>query len=456
MVTRKDGLKYNDKIILAPMVRVGTLPMRLLALHYGADIVYSEEIIDWKLLKSVRIVNDALGTIDYIDKSDGTIVFRTCAIEKNKVVVQLGTCDPSRALKVGKMIENDVAGIDINMGCPKEFSLKGGMGATLLTQPEKAKAILSILVKNVSIPVTCKIRVFEDMEAMISLVKELASTGISAIAVHGRTKIERPQHLNRNSMIAAVAQAINIPVIANGGSREIDKYSDILKFRDECGASSVMIARAAEANCSIFCQDGMKHLEDVIVAYLKLAVDYDNSPSNTKYCVQNMLKELQETPKGKRFLECQTLEQICSIWHLGGYCRQRQLEFQAKGMLGRREISPDMFNESPKRSKLDAVEDLDVYAVKCAFIRVNFHDPDLPKSRLISYCGKNKLKVPKYKIINKDKLFRAIVTVDERRYTSSYWEKNKRFAEQGAALSCCVGLGLIDRTTLVTNGSILE
>lgn len=50
-------LQYDNKIILAPMVRVGTLPMRLLALRYGAEIVYSEEIIDWKLLKSYRQVN---------------------------------------------------------------------------------------------------------------------------------------------------------------------------------------------------------------------------------------------------------------------------------------------------------------------------------------------------------------------------------------------------------------
>lgn len=50
-------LDYRNKIILAPMVRVGTLPMRLLALDYGADIVYSEELIDWKLLRSVRRVN---------------------------------------------------------------------------------------------------------------------------------------------------------------------------------------------------------------------------------------------------------------------------------------------------------------------------------------------------------------------------------------------------------------
>ena len=50
-------LTYADKLILAPMVRIGTLPMRLLALEYGADIVYTEELIDWKLLRSVRRVN---------------------------------------------------------------------------------------------------------------------------------------------------------------------------------------------------------------------------------------------------------------------------------------------------------------------------------------------------------------------------------------------------------------
>lgn len=50
-------LSYADKLILAPMVRIGTLPMRLLALDYGADIVYTEELIDWKLLRSVRREN---------------------------------------------------------------------------------------------------------------------------------------------------------------------------------------------------------------------------------------------------------------------------------------------------------------------------------------------------------------------------------------------------------------
>lgn len=171
-------LDYRNKIILAPMVKVGTLATRLLALRYGADIVYSEEIIDFKFLRSYRQVNgsyhatlsneselikrlsilDVLGTVDFIDKNDGTIVFRTCPLEKDKVVLQLGTADGQRALKVAKMVENDIAAIDINMGCPKEFSLKGGMGAALLSDPERAKSILNALVPNLKIPVTCKIR----------------------------------------------------------------------------------------------------------------------------------------------------------------------------------------------------------------------------------------------------------------------------------------------------------
>lgn len=170
-------LDYRNKVIMAPMVRVGTLPMRLMALEFGADIVYTEELIDLKLMRSKRRVNGkhvihmkillllmlspnlaALGTIDFVDRSDGTIVFRTCAKEQHQLVLQLGTSDAERALGVGKLVENDIAGLDINMGCPKEFSIKGGMGAALLAQPDKAEQILTTLCKNLSIPVTCKIR----------------------------------------------------------------------------------------------------------------------------------------------------------------------------------------------------------------------------------------------------------------------------------------------------------
>ena len=114
---------YRNKIILAPMVRIGTLPTRLLAIDYGADLVYSEETIDWRLLRCKRLENskfysdcfhtdfdsilifyvEILGTIDFID-DDHKVVFRTCDKEKTKVVLQLGTCDPNRALKAAQLV----------------------------------------------------------------------------------------------------------------------------------------------------------------------------------------------------------------------------------------------------------------------------------------------------------------------------------------------------------------
>lgn len=122
-MSKRNSVDYRNKVILAPMVRVGTLPFRLLSSRYGADIVYTEELIDWKLLKTTRKINgknkfgiskacnyqhescaDILGTVDFVDETDGTIVFRTCAEERQKVVLQMGTSSPERALRVGKLV----------------------------------------------------------------------------------------------------------------------------------------------------------------------------------------------------------------------------------------------------------------------------------------------------------------------------------------------------------------
>jgi len=71
-----------------------------------------------------------------------------------------------------------------------------------------------------------------------------------------------------------------------------------------------MLARAAQWNVSIFRKEGMLSLDEVITEYLKLAVLYDSPASNAKYCVQSMLRELQETPRGKTFLAAQSLYDI--------------------------------------------------------------------------------------------------------------------------------------------------
>lgn len=450
-------LCYENKFILAPMVRIGTLPMRLLALRYGADIVYTEELIDWKFMRSKRRVNDILKTVDFVDQTDGTIVFRTCDEEKGRVVLQLGTCDADRALRVAKLVENDVAAIDINMGCPKEFSVKGGMGVALLGQPEKSRNILAKLVDNLSIPVTCKVRIYPTPEETLKVVENLVASGISAIGIHGRTKDERPQHSVHPDIIKYVAERISIPVIANGGSKEIEKYSDIKKFKDQTGCGSIMLARAAEWNCSIFRKAGLLPIDDVIKAYLKLAVDYDNAPSNTKYCIQNILRELQETPRGKLFLESQTLEQICSIWGLGDYCREKQSEQQKMGIQGRWQVTPSSLEPPNKKIKTDHTILADVLQKTVCFIRANFPDHlQLPKSKLHTWATKKGLDLPTYETQREEKLFRTIITFDGKKYASTFWEKNKKFAEQGAALVCLCFLGHVTDEELIKAGSIIK
>ncbi|KAJ1546123.1 Smm1p [Saccharomyces cerevisiae] len=112
---------------LAPMVRAGELPTRLMALAHGADLVWSPEIIDKKLIQCVRKENTALQTVDYVVPSKvqtrpETLVFRTYPkLESSKLIFQIGSASPALATQAALKVINDVSGIDINAGhglCP--------------------------------------------------------------------------------------------------------------------------------------------------------------------------------------------------------------------------------------------------------------------------------------------------------------------------------------------------
>lgn len=88
------------------------------------------------------------------------------------------------------------------------------VGAALLSEPTKIESILKTLVSNLSIPVTCKIRVLPNLDDTLSLCKLIESCGVAAIGIHGRTRFERRQHPNRNHFIKEIASQLKIPVIA--------------------------------------------------------------------------------------------------------------------------------------------------------------------------------------------------------------------------------------------------
>lgn len=412
--------------MLAPMVRVGTLPMRLLALRYGADIVYGEEIIDHKMIHCTRVQNKLLGTVDYL-ASDGTVVFRTCEEEKEKLIFQMGTCDPERALRVAKMLEQDVSGIDINMGCPKEFSIKGGMGAALLTQPEKIKKILTTLVAGLAIPVTCKIRILPEVAATLELVKAIETTGVKALGVHGRWKEERSTSPCHCDYIKKISEVISIPLIANGGSNIINTYEDIEKFKKETKCNSVMLARAAMWNPSIFRKEGLLPVQDVAKEYVKLAIDYDSYPTNLKYVLCKMLGDTTRDEIGRKVQSARDFQDISAAYGLEEY---RQKVVTERNILKQKLLQEDDGQPDAKRQKLD-----DKIALDVAFNRKLYPKTMSPVQLLYEHCRRKKMKQPVFStVMNVDKLFKSEVLVDGRIYTPLLSERRKKSAEQAAAI----------------------
>uniref|UniRef100_UPI00254141F8 tRNA-dihydrouridine(20) synthase [NAD(P)+]-like n=1 Tax=Euleptes europaea TaxID=460621 RepID=UPI00254141F8 len=434
MTVNTSSLCFRNKAILAPMVRVGTLPMRLLTLDYGADIVYCEELIDLKMLQCKRIVNEVLGTVDFVTPNE-RVVFRTCEREKDSVVFQMGTADAERALAVARLVENDVAGIDVNMGCPKEYSTKAGMGAALLSDSDKIESILTTLVQGICKPVTCKIRILPSTEETLSLVKKIEKTGVAAIAVHGRKKEERPQHPVHCDVIKAISEAVSIPVIANGGSHDfIKEHSDLEAFRQATAASSVMVARAAMWNPSIFQKEGSRPLNDIIQEYIKYAVWYDNHYTNTKYCLCQMLREQLENAQGKKLHAAQSLEEICEIFGMSSFYKETSAILEVK----------KASLETKDRNEDDQMEDADVIKMAVKFDKREYPPQITPKMCLLEWCRKEKHPQPAYETIERplDRLFRSVVTVAKQKYRSTFWEKSKKLAEQAAAIVCLRTLGV--------------
>ncbi|CAN6579891.1 unnamed protein product [Malus baccata var. baccata] len=308
-------MEYRNKLVLAPMVRVGTLPFRLLAAEYGADITYGEEIIDHKLVKCDRRFN---GSVDFVEKGTGSVVFRTCDEEKNRVVFQIGTSNAVRALKAAEIVCKDVAAVDINMGCPKSFSVSGGMGAALLTKPDLIHDILTTLWRNLSIPVTCKIRLLKSSQDTVELARRIEKTGVTALAVHGRKVEDRPRDPAKWSEIADVVASLSIPVIANG---DVFEYEDFQRIKVATGTSSVMVARGALWNASIFCPKGKLPWEDVKREYVRKSILWDNDIKSTKHTLREMITHHSslELAEGKAVIKSESLIDLARLYGAENY-----------------------------------------------------------------------------------------------------------------------------------------
>lgn len=236
-------------------------------------------------------------TKDSIGEAKQSVIYRMHPEkEGDKLIFQIGTSDPERAVQAAKLVAGDVVGIDVNAGCPKPFSTTGGMGAALLRQPDKLCGILEALVQNITpeyeIGISVKIRILPDPADTEALVRRLCATGITGLTLHCRTpdmrKYERVLR-EQLRMVVDICHEAGVACLVNGDVEDRDQG---LKLAEEFGADGAMIALAAEKNPSCFraqADGGVLHWRGVVDQYMKTSLDAYNRFGNTKFLLGQMI-----------------------------------------------------------------------------------------------------------------------------------------------------------------------
>ena len=229
----------NGKLYLAPMAGVTDMAFRQICRELGADMSCTE-------LVSAK-------ALCYQDKKSRGLL--KLADNERPAAAQIFGSDV-QCMAEAAQIAAEVSGaafIDINMGCPVGKVVANGDGSALMKDPEKAARIAEAVVKASPVPVTVKMRRGWDKGSInaVELAKMLEQVGVSAIAVHGRTRTQMYAGQADWTTIREVKQAVGIPVIANG---DVFKGTDAPRILKYTGADIAMIGRGVFGNPWIFAQ----------------------------------------------------------------------------------------------------------------------------------------------------------------------------------------------------------
>lgn len=266
------NINIEGGLCLGPMAGVSDLPFRRLCKEMGASLLVTEMVS----AKAIYFKNKNTEPLMKIDK------------DEHPVALQLFGSDSDIIALMAAQIENrDFDIFDFNMGCPVPKIVNNGEGSALMKNPKLVEEILSKLVKSVKKPVTLKIRkgFNEDNINAVEIAKIAEASGVSAIAVHARTREQYYSGKADWSIIKAVKSAVNIPVIGNGDVTDGKSAEEMYEYT---GCDGIMIARAARGNPWIFreirdyfCSKTVEkpakdEVIDMILKHCRLQMEYDD------------------------------------------------------------------------------------------------------------------------------------------------------------------------------------
>ena len=232
------NLTFEPGAALAPMAGFTDAACRRLAAKHGALYTISEMV--------------SAKALTFGDKKSPLLMYN--GENPAPYGVQLFGAEPETMGQATALIQKyPFDFIDINMGCPAPKINASGAGSKLMLDPKNCGAIVAAVVKeNNGKPVTVKMRAGWDADHVtaVEVAKYCEDAGAALVAVHGRTREQmyQPGMVDWN-VIAAVKQAVKIPVLGNG---DIETAQDAKAMVDATGCDGVMVGRAALGNPWIF------------------------------------------------------------------------------------------------------------------------------------------------------------------------------------------------------------
>jgi tRNA-dihydrouridine synthase B len=281
------------------MAGVTDKPFRMLCKRMGAGLCVSEMTTSdprfWHTSKSLHRMDHAG--------------------EPAPVSVQIAGADPQVLAEAARWnVAHGAQIIDINMGCPAKKVCNVWAGSALLQDEALVARILEAVVQAVpGVPVTLKIRTGWNRENRngLRIARIAQDAGIAALAVHGRTRADQYQGEAEYETIAAIKQAIRIPVLANGDVDSPRKAREVLR---RTGADALMIGRAAQGRPWIFRElahflatgeelppPGPLEVRDILVGHLEHLHEFYGELAGVRIARKHLGWYAKDRPENARF-----------------------------------------------------------------------------------------------------------------------------------------------------------